>query len=66
MKAIVVIWTKINTFFKNELCDFLTIGARGLDNKKYETIVNSENQLMNKVVSDAIFKYIQRYNGELR
>ena len=56
MKAIVVICDENKYIFsKAELCDFLTIGARGLDNKKYETIVNSENQLMNKVVSDAIF-----------
>ncbi|HEX7179725.1 MAG TPA: hypothetical protein VF220_08365, partial [Nitrososphaeraceae archaeon] len=56
MKAIVVVCDENKyTFSKAELCDFLTIGARGLDNKKYETIVNSENQLMNKLVSDAIF-----------
>lgn len=56
MKALVVICDENKYIFsKAELCDFLTIGARGLDNKKYETIVNSENQLMNKVVSDAIF-----------
>ena len=56
MKAIVVICDENKYIFsKAELCDFLTIGARGLDNKKYETIVNSENQLMNKIVSDAIF-----------
>ena len=56
MKAIVVICDENKYIFsKAELCDFLTIGARGLDNKKYEAIVNSENQLMNKVVSDAIF-----------
>jgi hypothetical protein len=56
MKAIVVVCDENKyVFSKAELCDFLTIGARGLDNKKYETIVNSENQLMNKVVSDAIF-----------
>lgn len=56
MKAIVVICDENKYIFsKAELCDFLTIGARGLDNKKYETIVNSENQLMNKVVSDTIF-----------
>jgi hypothetical protein len=56
MKAIVVVCDENKyAFSKAELCDFLTIGARGLDNKKYETIVNSENQLMNKVVSDAIF-----------
>lgn len=56
MKAIVVICDENKYIFsKAELCDFLTIGARGLDNKKYETIANSENQLMNKVVSDAIF-----------
>jgi len=56
MKAIVVICDENKYIFsKAELCDFLTIGARGLDNKKYETIVNSENQLMNKVISDAIF-----------
>jgi len=56
MKAIVVICDENKyVFSKAELCDFLTIGARGLDNKKYETIVNSENQLMNKLVSDAIF-----------
>ncbi|MFN2434676.1 MAG: hypothetical protein ABR515_04810 [Nitrososphaeraceae archaeon] len=56
MKAIVVICDENKYIFsKAELCDFLTIGARGLDNKKYETKVNSENQLMNKVVSDAIF-----------
>jgi hypothetical protein len=56
MKAIVAVCDENKyVFSKAELCDFLTIGARGLDNKKYETIVNSENQLMNKVVSDAIF-----------
>jgi hypothetical protein len=56
MKAIVVVCDENKyPFSKAELCDFLTIGARGLDNKKYETIVNSENQLKNKVVSDAIF-----------
>jgi hypothetical protein len=56
MKAIVVVCDENRyAFSKAELCDFLTIGARGLDNKKYETIVNSENQLKNKVVSDAIF-----------
>ena len=56
MKAIVVICDENKYIFsKAELCDFLTIGARGLDNKKYETKVNLENQLMNKVVSDAIF-----------
>jgi hypothetical protein len=56
MKAIVVICDENKYIFsKAELCDFLTIGARGLDNKKYETKVNSENQLMNKIVSDAIF-----------
>lgn len=56
MKAIVVLCDENKYIFsKAELCDFLTIGARGLDNKKYETKVNSENQLMNKVVSDAIF-----------
>jgi hypothetical protein len=56
MKAIVVICDENKyVFSKAELCDFLTIGARGLDNKKYETIVNSGNQLMNKVVGDAIF-----------
>ncbi len=56
MKAIVVICDENKyVFSKAELCDFLTIGATGLDNKNYETIVNSENQLMNKVVSDAIF-----------
>jgi hypothetical protein len=56
MKAIVVVCDENKyVFSKAELCDFLTIGARGLDNKKYESIVNLENQLMNKVVSDAIF-----------
>ncbi len=56
MKAIVVICDENKyVFSKAELCDFLTIGARGLGNKKYETIVNPENQLMNKVVCDAIF-----------
>jgi hypothetical protein len=56
MKAIVVVCDENKyVFSKAELCDFLTIGARGLDNKKYESIVNSENQLMDKVVSDAIF-----------
>jgi hypothetical protein len=56
MKAIVVICGENKYIFSRaELCDFLTIGARGLDNKKYETIVNTENQLKNKVVSDAIF-----------
>jgi hypothetical protein len=56
MKTIVVICDENKYIFsKAELCDFLTIGARGLDNKKYETKVNSENQLMNKIVSDAIF-----------
>jgi hypothetical protein len=52
MKAIVVICDENKYIFsKAELCDFLTIGARGLDIKKYETIVKSENQLMNKVVN---------------
>jgi hypothetical protein len=56
MKAIVVSCDENRYVFSNaELCDFLTIGARGLDNKKYSSNVNSENQLMNKVVSDAIF-----------
>ena len=56
MKAIVVICDENKYIFsKAELCDFLTIGAKGLNNKKYEPIVNSENQLMNKVVSDTIF-----------
>ena len=56
LKAIVVICDENKYIFsKAELCDFLTIGARGLDNNKYETIVNAESQLMNKVVSDAIF-----------
>ena len=56
MKAIVVACDENKyVFSKAELCDFLTIGARGLDNKKYETIVKSESQMMNKVVSDAIF-----------
>ena len=56
MKAIVVACDENKYIFsKAELCDFLTIGARGLDNKKYETVVKSESELMNKVVSDAIF-----------
>lgn len=56
MKAIVVSSDENKYVFSNaELCDFLTIGARGLDNKKYGSNVNSENQLMSKVVSDAIF-----------
>jgi len=56
MKAIVVACDENKyAFSKAELCDFLTIGARGLDNKQYESIVNAESQLMNKVVSDAIF-----------
>ncbi len=56
MKAIVVICDENKYLFsKAELCDFLTIGARGLDNKKYETKVSLENQFMDKVVSDAIF-----------
>jgi len=56
MKSIVVTCDENNYIFsKAELCDFLTIGARGLDSRKYETKMNSENQLMNKVVSDAIF-----------
>ena len=56
MKAIVVACDENKyAFSKAELCDFLTIGARGLDNKQHESIVNAENQLMNKVVSDAIF-----------
>ncbi|HJU79304.1 MAG TPA: hypothetical protein VJ599_07075 [Nitrososphaeraceae archaeon] len=56
MKAIVVSCDENKYVFSNaELCDFLTIGARGLDNKRYGSNVNSENQLMNKVVSDAIF-----------
>lgn len=56
MKAIVVSCDENKYVFSNaELCDFLTIGARGLDNKRYESSVNSGNQLMNKVVSDAIF-----------
>ena len=56
MKAIVLASDENKyVFSKAELCDFLTIGARGLDNKKQETIVNTDNQLINKVVSDAIF-----------
>ncbi len=56
MKAIVAACDENKyAFSKAELCDFLTIGARGLDNKQYESIVNAESQLMNKVVSDAIF-----------
>lgn len=56
MKAIVVSCDENKYVFSNaELCDFLTIGARGLDNKQYESNVNSGNPLMNKVVSDAIF-----------
>lgn len=56
MKAIVVSCDENKYVFSNaELCDFLTIGARGLDDKQYESNVNSENPLMNKVVSDAIF-----------
>ena len=56
MKAIVVACDENKyAFSKAELCDFLTIGARGLDNKLHESIVNAESQLMNKVVSDAIF-----------
>ena len=56
MKAIVVSCDENKYVFSNaELCDFLTIGARGLDNKRYESSVNSGNQSMNKVVSDAIF-----------
>lgn len=56
MKAIVLSCDENKYVFSNaELCDFLTIGARGLDNKQYGSNVNSENQLMNKVVSDAIF-----------
>ncbi|HKX21082.1 MAG TPA: hypothetical protein VJM74_05380 [Nitrososphaeraceae archaeon] len=56
MKAIVVACDENKyAFSKAELCDFLTIGARGLDNKQHESIINAESQLMNKVVSDAIF-----------
>jgi hypothetical protein len=56
MKAIVVSCDENKYLFSNaELCDFLTIGARGLDNKQYDSNVNPENPLMNKVVSDAIF-----------
>lgn len=56
MKAIVVSCDENKYIFSNaELCDFLTIGARGLDNKRYESSVNSGNQSLNKVVSDAIF-----------
>ena len=56
MKAIVVSCDENKYVFSNaELCDFLTIGARGLDNKQYDSNVNPENPLMNKVVSDAIF-----------
>ena len=56
MKAIVVSCDENKYVFSNaELCDFLTIGARGLDNKRYESSINSSNQSMNKVVSDAIF-----------
>jgi hypothetical protein len=56
MKTVVVACDENKyAFSKAELCDFLTIGARGLDNKQYESIVNAESQLMNKVVSDAIF-----------
>ncbi len=58
MKAIVVVCDENKfAFSKAELCDFLTIGARGLDNKKYDTIVNSENQLMNKVVTELKYNY---------
>ncbi len=64
MKAIVVICDENKYLFsKAELCDFLTIGARGLDNKKYETKVSSENQFMNKVVSDAIFSIYKDIMG---
>lgn len=74
MKAIVVVCDENKyVFSRAELCDFLTIGARGLDSKRYETIVNSENQLMNKVVSDAIFSIykdiMENYdslNGDLK
>jgi len=56
LKAIVVSSDENEYVFSNaELCDFLTIGARGLDNKQYDSNVKPENQLMNKVVSDAIF-----------
>ena len=56
MKAIVVSCDENKYLFSNaELCDFLTIGARGLDDKQYDSNVNPENPLMNKVVSDAIF-----------
>ena len=56
MKAIVVSCDENKYVFSNaELCDFLTIGARGLDNKQYKQNVNPENPPMNKVVSDAIF-----------
>ncbi len=56
MKAIVISCDENKYVFSNaELCDFLTIGARGLDNKRYESSVNSGNKSMNKVVSDAIF-----------
>ena len=56
MKAIVVSCDENKYVFSNaELCDFLTIGARGLDNKLYESNVKSEKPLTNKVVSDAIF-----------
>lgn len=56
MKAIVISCNENKYVFSNaELCDFLTIGARGLENMRYASNVNSENQLANKVVSDAIF-----------
>jgi hypothetical protein len=56
MKAVVVSCDENKYVFSNaELCDFLTIGARGLDNKQYDSNVRSENRITNKVVSDAIF-----------
>jgi hypothetical protein len=55
MKAIVVSSDEKYIFSNAELCDFLTIGARGFDNKQYDSNAKSENQLMNRIVSDAIF-----------
>ena len=55
MKAIVISSDEKYIFSNAELCDFLTIGARGFDNKQYDSNAKSENQLMNRIVSDAIF-----------
>lgn len=54
MKAIVAS-TEANgyTFSKSELCDFLTIGSKGLEPRREPEITNG-SQLMNRLVDDAI------------